>query len=303
MFLKIPIYVERANLSGNWHVAGFPAMTAIDGFLHKLQLDIQSIDPGFYITKWSVIVESSDLEKGIKKFSGANQSIKHDGCFNPPIVDERIGNLNMTMVAEITSNFQTAEWNVMRSDERVKAIFSALRFAGGSTTIFTKPYSEKHAGRVIEFYDVYIDALKRINRRAFLIEDKTNQLTTFSREGESKIDTMIRLLRTQKSNLSIEQQQMLDQDLPEGKFVPLAVGYRLLEEPRVKEGGRDTETPHAYAEPIIGLGRVRNLGSVLRHLSIADSDQSILPFWRNDRIQDDASKTILLKNYYAVCGC
>jgi CRISPR type I-F-associated protein Csy2 len=297
------MYVERANFSGNWHVSGFPAMTAFDGFLHKLQRDIQVIDDGFYVNKWAVIVEKSDMESGKKRFSCANVLVDGDNVFNPSIVDERMGCLDVTLIVEIVSNFLPSEWNVKRKDPRVKSIFSSMRFAGGTTTIYTEPYSEKYPGRVIEFYDRFIDSIKKVNRRAFLIEDKTSKITSYSREGESKIETLARLFRRPNKILTDAQISLLDQDVPEGLYVPLAVGYRLLETPTIKPGARDLETPHAYAEPIIGLGRARTLGSVLHHLSIAESEEDILHFWTNDRIQEQESKTVLSQTHYAVVGC
>lgn len=70
---------------------------------------------------------------------------------------------------------------------------------------------------------------------------------------------------------------------PAGYFVPAATGFALLETPRVKADSRAAGVPHAYAEPLLGLVRVRQVASVRAQLrrSMMNFDDEARPavFW------------------------
>lgn len=79
---------------------------------------------------------------------------------------------------------------------------------------------------------------------------------------------------------------------PAGYFVPAATGFALLEEPKVKRDSRAPGVPHAYAEPLLGMVRIRQVASVRAQVRRAVSDDlgETLPavFWKTVIHQSEA---------------
>lgn len=304
IYLKLPINAHQANLMGNYHCAGFPSMTAFDGMIHSLERSMGEIGIDLRIDKWSIIAESVEMKKGHKRFAIGNRSIDGSSEINASIVDEKNGDISVTLILAINSSLNIADLNSKRESSEFSSCFKRLRLAGGVTTIYTSPYSETFDGRCIKFFSTYKDALKTINRQAFLVEDHSHKIDNYTIGNESKIQTLIRLMRRinpdhKKGNSELINN--LQKDNPDGFYTPVAVGYYAISDAEIKEGTRDITVPHAYAEPIVGIARLRKVGSVLFNLNNKESEENILPFWVNTQICDD-DKYYEQKNLYAIIG-
>lgn len=79
--------------------------------------------------------------------------------------------------------------------------------------------------------------------QGYFICDAISLCSRYRKNDEDALDTLLRLMQDSKvMNL--------------GWLIPLAVGYIALSEPELKSNTRKSGIPHAYAEPVVGLGKL-----------------------------------------------
>lgn len=269
MILKIPMYVHQANMIGNYYTCGFPSMTSIDGMLHAFERQMNEANLNCTVESWYIAVEKAEMNHGHKSFVPGRVAELSKNGINTSIVDERSGHLDITLFVKIffdDENFSVADCNKMIRTTKFESITHRMKLAGGTTIIYTKQQDGYRKDRTVECFDDLFYALKTINRNAFMIDDHTGNLSEYSKDNESKLETFSRLLYRKKQNLNEEQLSQynnLISENKEGYYVPLAIGYYGLDTPTIKKNSRDLLTKHVYVEPILGLGRLRTVGSVL----------------------------------------
>ncbi|UYM15192.1 type I-F CRISPR-associated protein Csy2 [Endozoicomonas euniceicola] len=90
----------------------------------------------------------------------------------------------------------------------------------------------------------------------FAVADRIELCRTSRRTEEDSLDTLLRLIKDSKKSAH-------------GWLVPLAVGYKPLGEPAHRKNTRWV-LHHAFAEPVVGLGRLFTISSISHELGQTD---------------------------------
>ena len=327
MYIRIPVIAHNVNVMSSAHVTGFPAMTALDGMLHALERQLQANGYQWYFLNWAVVVDQCMPTAGHRRFVSADRENRKR--VEASTVDEHLADIKLTLVVEaITDGSSTvAHVNSQLQSPEFQVIFDRLRLSGGRTQIHAKPSNTISERFCVRAFSSAQDAFKTLNRQAFLVEDHTSRLPQYQAligkafedhcaqisddsEGAMAVDisevyqpptdslqTLMQLISIPKGRLSDQEQsqvQAIKSFRPGGFYVPLAVGFRQLGETRPDPQSRDPSVEFAYAEPVLGVGRLRKLGSVL--FAIANdaehNDETLMRvFWHNPRLDTESPTT------------
>ncbi|MGD1527034.1 type I-F CRISPR-associated protein Csy2 [Vibrio harveyi] len=294
-FLKIPMRVYHANIASNFHVAGLPAMTAVDGFTHNLERKLNQYLPDLeaQVDAWMYVVDGIEYQEGIQRYTCATNTKSEKGKLNAPMEDNKLATIDQTILIQVTSNARVVELRTLLEEGRMNAVFNRLMFAGGSTGVRISANSLVNKNRKVEFYETVEQAFERHSRGSMVIEDKTHILNELG-SGEERLSRLIGLISRKKNKevnsdkKETEKQELSDSVEVEeylGNLVPVAIGYQRLGEASLKEGARNPECKHFYAEPVIGMARTRTVASMLANLN--SKEDTCYPFWQNAKLNPE----------------
>jgi CRISPR type I-F-associated protein Csy2 len=315
LFLTINHQAHDVNLLGNLYTAGLPAMTALGGFTHAIERDINrliKINDGNLEYKSVQIFHSIDSPEGnYSKMSKRLIRYKRDANDKnkPATLEGQIeGHIDQTIVMKISGDEESINSISSQCAEGgLNRLIETKRFAGGTITLNS-----------LNAYDTFSDALSSVPLiyNAYIVEDKTELLTDMAENNESKLDTLIKLVidrpiadknaNKQKKLLVTELKNMkgkegekaakasLDAHVEQeaekehiGYLVPTANGFFPAEQPNHSRSSR-SGYPHLYAEPTLGLARLRSMNSFLYHYMNSETNElNVFWSWSKKTIEND----------------
>ena len=267
--------VQNANCISSPLTWGFPAMTAILGFVHALERKIKPRHTDLSFSGVAVIShrfepQVSSTDRGDKVFRLTRNPLILVGkeAKTPSFAEEGRAHITMSLLIQVKSDAYY-ELNPSQREELAQDILKTaqgLRLAGGSILpLFTK----KPTARLSD-WDATGDALKAELRRLLpgflltskedLLNERTIELQTINPEATS-LDALLDLSSINHEPIINE----ADAEVVEwqvrkkpGWIVPIPVGYRSISQ--CYEAGqvlnaRDTETPFSFVECIYSLGQ------------------------------------------------
>lgn len=262
-FITIDLDASGVQISGNIHVIGLPTLNAIDGFAHNISREFDLPVQG-----WAIAYRKCEVLDGHPMV--VNYELGHKGKkeTTPYILDRRQARIGAVLFLDLGDENSLSKSEVTESlESRVEA----LRFSGG-TFIIGK------AG--IRSWDSIEPAMEHVAKSYvephFLLEDQS-ELLNHPPEGLGRLDWLLDLVARPKDYQG-EDTTYAYEGPYKGYLAPVVKGYKLLEKPRPRKDVRH-DYLHAYAEPIIGVARMRNLVSVLSHMSTNDEDDALRVFW------------------------
>jgi len=273
-FINIDFYVDGLHASANPHVVGLPALTGIDGFVHTLERQF-----GFCTSSWSIAYRRFDMDGAHLRI--ANYEVGSNNSKSPStpstILDKRTASLEGVLIIEVNDD----DGNIGKLVDSLIDGIEGFRFCGGTFML---------GNESITAWETVTDSLKAVGKCSrkphFFMEDMTHILNQ-APEGLSKLDWLMDLIARPK-NYDPENPQLAYECESLGYLTPVVKGYQLLETPRERQNTR-FDLPHAYAESVIGLARMRSLPSVLAFVN--QYQETPVIFWVNDT--DDSQGNLL----------
>lgn len=278
-YLVFPnLQLENVNAEANLHVAGLPAITSLTGFMYWLQLnwltrEVENAEAEEMVFEGVAIIgHSLSLYEGQSKCPQAlyGMAPTRPDEMNPSIVQELKGDLGITLIVKVMQDEDGDE-------ECVRDVFSkhnlnqlaarllGMPIAGGRIVKPTEPFFVISSQKLVE-------KLRKLPSGWLLCNAKEH----LDGNGDDTRDALDRLLDalavTRGDDGKFHRQQP-------GWLIPVAIGYRLLEEPVSRPGTRK-QLPHAYAEPVISLAQWRYLPSLIHAASSCDL-QGMGALWRH----------------------
>ena len=264
--------VQNANCISSPLTWGFPAMSAILGFVHALERkikpryhDLSFCGVGVICHRFEAQIYSP--ERGDKVFRLTRNPLNKKGE-SPSFAEEGRAHITMSLLIQVKSDAYN-ELNLSQREELAQDILKTaqgLRLAGGSILpLFTK----KPTARLSD-WDATGDALKAELRRLLpgflltskedLLNERTIELQTINPEATS-FDALLDLSSINHEPIITEEDaEVVEWQVRKkpGWIVPIPVGYRSISE--CYEAGqvlnaRDTETPFSFVECIYSLGQ------------------------------------------------
>lgn len=293
MFIHIPMRVYDANVLSNAHVSGLPAMTALGGFTHMLERAIKNAvtDPDE--------LESVSAMQVIHKVDYVNytnrdvryekiETTKARNGMSATITDRRMAHIFQSVILKIEGSEDVFdEIHDWVSEGSLQALVLRSRFAGGSLTLQKDSVTAHHTE---------LDALAEIpfGYDSFAIEDVSYRINENSVDGEDKLDTLLRLISRVRFGVELEDEDENKEYM--GYLVPIAKGFVPVEDQAVDRGARNGHL-HLYAEPVIGIARLRSLRSLIFHVN-NETEDKVACFWRYP--QKPAHEGGLIVNSYNI---
>ena len=265
--------VQNANCISSPLTWGFPAMSAILGFVHSLERKIKPryTDLGFsgvavICHRFEPQIYSPD--RGDKVFRLTRNPLNEKGE-SPSFAEEGRAHITISILIQVKSENYSNNLNLSQKEEMAEEILKTaqgLRFAGGS---ILSPFTKKSKVRLSD-WDVTGDALKAELRRLLpgflltsredLLRERTVELQTVNPEATS-LDALLDLSSLNYEPISTSPDaEVVEWQVRKkpGWIVPIPVGYRSIS--KCFEAGevlnaRDTETPFSFVECIYSLGQ------------------------------------------------
>jgi CRISPR-associated protein Csy2 len=264
--------VQNANCISSPLTWGFPAMSAILGFVHALERKIKHSYNDLSFCGVGVICHRFEAqiyspERGDKVFRLTRNPLNKKGE-SPSFAEEGRAHITMSLLIQVKSDAYY-ELNLSQREELAQDILKTaqgLRLAGGSILpLFTK----KPTARLSD-WEATGDALKAELRRLLpgflltskedLLNERTIELQTINPEATS-FDALLDLSSINHEPIITEEDaEVVEWQVRKkpGWIVPIPVGYRSISE--CYEAGqvlnaRDTETPFSFVECIYSLGQ------------------------------------------------
>ncbi|WP_198002396.1 type I-F CRISPR-associated protein Csy2 [Chlorobium ferrooxidans] len=265
--------VQNANCISSPLTWGFPAMSAILGFVHSLERKLKPryTDLGFsgvavICHRFEPQIYSPD--RGDKVFRLTRNPLNEKGE-SPSFAEEGRAHITISLLIQVKSENYSNNLNLSQKEEMAEEILKTaqgLRLAGGS---ILSPFTKKSKVRLSD-WDVIGDALKAELRRLLpgflltsredLLSERTTELQTLDPEATS-LDALLDFSSLNYEPISTEP----DADVVEwqvrkkpGWIVPIPVGYRSISTcygAGEVLNARDTETPFSFVECIFSLGQ------------------------------------------------
>lgn len=255
--------VAQANaLSDGIFLNPVPPLTAWVGLGTALSM---RLGPAFALIGIAPIIGEAQLHRGHAKYvryragqlgDVASRGIQH------PTVDDRRSSLNAYLLLNIESD------ELLRGD-MIRETLIGLRLAGG---IIQPPTGKQAIAVKIYHPDEKLTAEQQAMRALpsfFYVLEDASHLIKAARENNQQqgFDILTAPLRRWSGN-ETESERQQNLNLPprpawlplQGIYRPMAVGYQLLEAPRLRTGSRN-DLLHAFAEPIFSLVRFRTVAS------------------------------------------
>ena len=281
-----------ANTHAGYYILGLPAMTGITGFAHVIQRHCHEV---FYdeIDKRRRLEEKDKPEvNGVCFTVHSMQRLdSHPKYINYQLgsrirgeiaatIDRRGVHLNFDLILRIDEKGNENRTNLEEYIMGPKFLnfLKTLPFCSGRLNFPDKtfPGPVKQAISYFETKDELKESLMGISASSFIIEDATDTLFNALEENPEE-DSLTLLLDHIKRQRRFGSEANKKPREYRPWYIPLAVGYQALEEtPAVRTGSRNGY-PHLFAEPVIGLGLARSMGSYRFQLK-EDTDMPV--FWR-----------------------
>lgn len=257
-YLVFPrIEAQNFNANAGAYVAGVPQPTAICGLVHAFCLAWQRNRPGelghpFASALYAVSQFSGLQGQSRNPKSMHSQKSTIGGSPSAPMTDRPRASMEFSLVLELNLAQEAASDDATMLHALTQTLES-LRLCGGSLWV--------RAGA--RLYDTKAKALSAVPSDAFVLSDETH---------------VLRGWLSQQPDLSVAQAladlcarpKAADEYKP--RYVPLVAGLHKLTEFAPLSGARNGYA-HAYAEPVIGLGRFRSIASVRRAYRLAQEAQ------------------------------
>ena len=281
-----------ANSHAGYYMLGLPAMTGATGFAHVIQRHFHNV---FHdeIDKRKRLKENDKPDvAGVCFIVHSMQKVEsHPKYVNYQLgsrargeiaatIDRRGVHLSFDLILRIdekgNENRTNFEEYIMGS--KFLNFLRTLPFCSGRMNLPDKPV-QGPVNRTISYFETkngLQKALSGIPASSFIIEDAANTLSDAMRENPEK-DSLSVLLDFIKRQKRAGNEAVKNPREYRPWYIPIAVGYQALEKkPAVRTGSRNGY-PHLYAEPVIGLGLARSMGSYRFQLE-EDTDMPV--FWR-----------------------
>jgi CRISPR type I-F-associated protein Csy2 len=264
---------DRVNLQPNAMTAGLPAMTALTGFAHHLCLRLQEsgVEPTG-LEETALLIHDLHCNEGHARFHPGKYRGR-DATATSRATASTIDVLEGSMEFSLAIRFEHASPEGGHGRIITTSVQNALlrmRFAGGGLRTTEQT-------RVLVLDDVdRTDVLSRLRQEVhtgwlFLDAAEEEVLPAMRKAGKTclDLDLLADLISRPRGHAGSTEGPPPDQpwagnDKPSERYLaPLAVGYRAVEKPTSRMTPRGN-MPHAYAEPLVGVGRIIGLEDLTR---------------------------------------
>jgi CRISPR type I-F-associated protein Csy2 len=243
------INVTQAQAMGNLYTTGFPSLTGVLGTMHAWQRKVhEKFSKGIKFIATSIYIRELESSHSHAKYTPAHEDQRASS--NQTIaatIDARTINFCIDLIIPIDLDINLdKEINFLESKFFREIILSNF-FCGGFIESIGSIKCEEN----------FLNSLKSIPASAFVIECAQRDLINVKEKYQ--IDSLEALLRMCERGNSLNR-------IEEINFyaIPLAVGFASLEDqPQKREGARNEN--HIFAEPILGAGRLRTVGSLRKN--------------------------------------
>lgn len=322
-FILRGLAAHHVDAAASLLYVGLPTMTAFHGLawnfvrqLNELAGETPPIaaflsqDEPAQLAEFAVAVSRFTLSAGLKRFTKSRPGATFNRQFHHSSVEARRGSLEFSFIVAIESAGDTARFTL----EKAKESLVGLRLAGSTLELKRVRISST---------DSRESALAELRGPIFVLRDASSQVLKARQEGVPLLEAFRSLIEyktpDQKDTLqqgaqkddfpeepaTVEPLLIVSPDIsqeaasasvleatiaesppaPQGWHIPIAVGYRLLENPAVREGARQTrgaapsrKAPHAFGESVLGVVRAQLAGSVRAELRRTGALPPV--FWR-----------------------
>ena len=285
------IKVQNANMqTGGFILGGAPLMAAAM-FCHNLARQINTQDLGF------ILIHHDRQILGGHAYGRFTPAQRRGAVFIGKTDYSSKNKYALSLQPTASCHLEVSliiEFERVRNEKRLADVVQRSRFAGG---------------QIISFEDVQScesteQALQKV-RNGFVVQDKKDLLQHYQQLYQvNRLQALVQLLAQKPDNQlpDLEGQKLEGQKLEgqkqEGQKLSwlsaTSLGYALLEQPsETRTGVRQADgqdssslrsTPHAYAEPLIGLVQYQSLRDVSQ---VEDSEQLDSLYWRYGWPQPD----------------
>lgn len=242
--------VQGAEALSSAFVVGYPGLTRINGTIHAIRRKILAHTRGrvsLNISGFMVLHHGGQVrlhgkyrDRLTQKRSVYNGSLvpskdRSDLYFTPPMVSRPQLDLTVSIILDCDSRGADDLREAVHGDPELLSIVTQPNGLGGRVS--------GCAG--IVFQSSMADMLRRLKSGRFLA-DRTAQLEQKDRDP---LDVLLDTLEDRRPGVN-----------------PIHIGYRLLEHPTERVTARSLDqkpTPHAFAEPIIGMSEFVKKSAVL----------------------------------------
>jgi CRISPR-associated protein Csy2 len=271
------------NAEGNSLTSGASILpTGICGFGHWLQRQCQELGT---VDSVAVAVHEFHRHEGMTKNPMALQGFSRDKIINPPIVQELKADARVSLILRHEQKEDVRQENVAAS---VQAKLKGASFCGGRCHSVREVHSyDEHSnykpdGKPQD-YSALSQRLQSWNRRGLpgsFLKDRADLIRLYNKENGQRDDlgavfhyTTVFAERDADGKTHSYRRQH------RAWIVPVAIGFQAIEPPsHTRAGRRDVAYPHAYAEPITGLGEFIGHTRALRENLLFDAEAGL--FWR-----------------------
>ena len=301
MYIGVSFNAYDVNVKGNMYVSGLPALTSLAGLAgameHAIKQSIKledSIDVSV-----ALFLNQLDVNPGVGADIRYQVGEGSDEMKNASLNDRLTASMGGYIFIRIQCVDEDDEDRILSwsRDPKFKHIMESMRLGGGVISLGS-------ASQVVSlsFDECQNKTISKFNRKnIFIMEDATYLIDECRNHDEDRLDCLMRLVsfKKKKNNSDeaknpVTQENGIDQEIKEevsgedvkednsdetylGHIVPIAKGFASIESPQERNGVRRSNTLHVYAEPVIGLCRLRSLPSLLK-LMASDEDLPLIFF-------------------------
>ena len=228
IFAAKSISVARANLLMNDFVAGLPSPLGFIGLADALARELD-------LTPWSAgvlpVLHQVSISEGRTKAEMGVSPRKPLGNFSPiEIKEDLVGAVTLSLFLDIPEC--ESEYNVVEGLMRCSIVGGAIQNRNDVT---------------VEEVTADGTAFRQIARGYVMCPPSGDDSTMLSNGDRNGLDRILKVLFPDERHLGY------------GWKIPIAAGYRLLENPESvpnRKCRRDPSLPHVFAEPLLGLAEL-----------------------------------------------
>lgn len=222
-FIQLTARCERMNISSGMTAVGFPAITAIGGFIHSLERSIgREIEFAFGM-------KSAEWVSGVKKFPVHKDSY---GSFTGRSKGGKIDVTPGYSTEEITANCEIVL--LLRTDEPPQALLEFLK------------NTQRLAGGSLFDIDIAVVTNGHPPDASYLLDASLDIARICSKNDADSLQAALEMYANDGNWIDGEWHQ------PRNGYTLNQTGYAFLESPINRPGTRGNY-PHAWAEPVFSL--------------------------------------------------
>jgi hypothetical protein len=303
------IQATEVNVHAGFYSSGLPALTALCGMTHALQLRCAKLaapadDFGFddepqtlSIAGTALSIVEHRVAAGPAKRTNSLAGDATVAATAASFAYDPLADLRFELVLEVQTEGSRGFVETLVKSGDFRITFNALRLSGGAL---------RWDGDAKVFLNA-LDALADLDNRGFLVQD---EYTTLEKDLEDQPDVLEALIaRLARPNLLVDQPGAGEPDskanptetkadtkeeaVPETvaapetlykpMYVPLAIGFQSLT-PLASHAQAKKGYEHRFVEPVLSLGRLRLAASVKRHMK----EERPRLFWAHQAPEDGA---------------